>query len=363
MLEQQLQHVRAARRNVTTGLGALGLALGALAASAEEASCRASGGDHAWAAGALATWESVAAEDLSADERHLPLIVFFDARCVWRIGGEAPVGAAETQAVLSVGGREVVAFGTPHGGTVRLPDGGRLPVQVTSFAATTEGSDSRPFLVMALPSVWRAQPSHAAEPRLDLLMRAVFAHEMTQTLQTRGLGRRVSELEKLHELGAGLDDNIIQKRFGKRPAFAGAYGRERDLLFAAARARDAEHRRSLARGALTTMRARRAAAFTGIDAPYAELEDLFLNFEGSANWSAYRVVRRGGLDEEAAIDLVRRGGRRWSQDEGLALFLLFDTALPGWQRRVLSDDPAAVETLLAEVVFGAGSTRPSEARE
>lgn len=335
MIEQQLQHVRAARRTATTGLAV--------------------GDDHTWAASALAAWDSLAAEELRARDRTLPWIVFFDARCAWRIGGDAPRGVTETREVISFG-RRVVALGARHGGTVRLPDGGKLPVQVTSFAASTGGSDPRPFIVMALPSVWRAEPRHAADRRLDLLLRAVFAHEMTHTLQTAGLGRRVTELAERHGLGENLNDDVIQEQFGERPAFRGAYERERDLLYAAGRVRDPGHRRSLARGALTAMRARRAAAFSGTEAFYAELEDLFLSFEGAANWAAYRLARREGLDEAAAIDLIRRGGRKWSQDEGLALFLLFDAALPGWQCRVLAGDPPGVLTLLAEVVHGAGST-------
>jgi hypothetical protein len=53
----------------------------------------------------------------------------------------------------------------------------------------------------------------------------------------------------------------------------------------------------------------------------------------------------------AALPGMRRGGRHWSQDEGLAIFLLIDRLVPGWQARVF--DPAGLaraRTLLALAV-------------
>ncbi len=243
---------------------------------------------------------------------------------------------------------EVLARGEAHGGSVRLPDGGQVPVAITSFAATYRAPDERPFLAMALPGVWRQVPRHADDAALGRLMRAVFAHEMTHTRQAGGLGAAVTALAERHGLGDELDDDVIQTLFGERPGFRGLYEAERDLLYAAASEPDPARRRALAARAAAAIAARRARFFTGSEAFYADLEELFLGLEGAANWVGYRVARSEGAETAAAIDFMRRGGRRWSQDEGLALFLVIDRGVPGWQRRVLSARPAAVFDLLAE---------------
>jgi hypothetical protein len=70
--------------------------------------------------------------------------------------------------------------------------------------------------------------------------------------------------------------------------------------------------------------------------------------EGLGNWVAYRVAVREGLSEADAVNFIRRGRNRWSQDEGLAAFLVIDAMLPDWRGRVLEGKPASVLQLLSE---------------
>ena len=90
------------------------------------------------------------------------------------------------------------------------------------------------------------------------------------------------------------------------------------------------------------IRARHGRYFTGPTAAYAELESLFLTMEGVGQWAAYQLARTraGGTDAEA-LRLVRDNRKYWSQDEGLALFLLVDALVPAWQSRVFSPTPAS----------------------
>lgn len=311
--------------------------------------CRMGEDDRIWLASALTAWRAVERGALGVDPEPLPWILLFDEACVWHLGAAPATAAASgVELRLPLAQGEVAARGEAHGGKLRTPDGGELPVAITSFAATYGAPDVRPFLAMALPGVWRRVPRHADDPGLGRLMRAVFAHEMTHTRQSRGLGAAVTRLAERHGLGDELDDDVIQKRFGERPGFRAAYEAERDLLYAAAAATDPALRRELAARASAALAERRARYFTGPDRFYAELEELFLGFEGAANWVGYQVVRGEGVETGAALDFLRRGGRFWSQDEGLALFLVIDRGVPGWPRRVLSDRPAAAFDLLAE---------------
>src|SRR5207247_8412404 len=115
--------------------------------------------------------------------------------------------------------------------------------------------------------------------------------------------------------------------------FTAAYERERDLLFAAYAADSMGEARRLAGEALEAMNGRRAQFYTGADAVYADAEDLFLTMEGTGQYAAYAWLsdpRGAALHADEALTFIRRGGRRWSQDEGLALFLVLQRLGVDW---------------------------------
>jgi hypothetical protein len=266
--------------------------------------------DRAFLDSALATWQAVRAESLKLAPAPLPMFIVFDDKCVWRDG-----------------------VGSAHKGTIALPDGNEVPAKVMTFAGAHEG---KPFLVMALPTVWRAEPKHRDNPQLERLLRSVFVHEMTHTRQSSTFGARLTELEAQYKI-ENLNDDIVQERFGGREGFAAAFAAERDLLYAGS-----------LHEAVRSIDARRSRYFAGDDAFYAELEELFLGMEGVANWAGVRAAMHDGATRDEAITLMR-GSRKWfSQDEGLALFLAIDASVPGWQGRVFADKPAGVFTLLRE---------------
>ena len=300
-----------------------------LVATAALAACTLADADRAWMAELRATWDAASREVLLEEPRPLPWMVFFDETCAWQLKpGAAPEGAG-------------------HGGKIPTPDGDSVPPRLMTFVATY-GDQEMPFLVMSMPSIWRADPRHVANPTLPQLMRAVFTHEMTHARQTAGIASRFTAVEKQFGLPSDFNDDIVQNRFADRPGFREAYERERDLLYRAAREVSADTRRGLVGEAVAAMRARRATYFTGADAVFAELEDLFLGMEGFGQFVAYRSAIREGMTPEAALTLMRGGGRFWSQDEGLAAFVVIDAMIPGWQRRVLSSNVPGVLQLLAE---------------
>lgn len=281
--------------------------------------------DRAWAQDLLASWRTVARDSLRIDPDPLPTIVFFDDACRW--SGIEPAG-------------------TPHGGTLRLPDGESMPVRLATFAGV--GPGEQPYLVMAMPSLWRAEPRHRDNPDLPRLLRSVFAHEMAHTVQSAGIGAWLGDVEKRLKLPGGLDDDIIQNTFEKDPEFRAGWSAERTLLYQAANESTPSLRRAFLTTALAMMNARRTRYFTGERAVLGELEDLFLNMEGLGQWVGYQVALQGGLSPAEAQAMMRGSRNRWSQDEGLAAFLVIDALVPGWRGRVLKGKPASVYALLQE---------------
>ena len=283
--------------------------------------CSISADDRAWIDSAVDAWRITSREVLALDTAALPQMILFDGRCM--------------------------SDGRPHGGKIRLPDGAEIPAAITSFAGS---HDDKPFLVMALPSVWRKVPRHADDPRLEAMMRSVFIHEMTHTVQSHTLGGRIGALIDKYRLPSDeVDDDIVQKKFGADAGHTAAYEKERDLFYAAAAAPSADAARKLLAEAVAAMRDRRKQFMSGDRIVYAELEDNFLMMEGVANWAAYRDARRNMTEAEAVTWM--RGGRWWTQDEGLGIFLALDRALPGWHTRVLGDDPPSLQELFASA-FG-----------
>ena len=296
------------------------------------APCRMSSGDAEWSDGTLAAWELARSSILNVEPtREQPVTIFFDATCSFqREGGNQQQGA-------------------PHNGAVVLPDGNRLPPRVASFAAPYD-RDRRAFVAMALPTIWAADRVESAFG-LETLMTAVLVHELTHTRQFYHFAPRLAEATARYQLPDDLDDDAVQTRFDAVGEFASQIDAERDLLFAAAASSDDSRARDLTREAKMRIDARRAAHFVGNDVKYAELEELFLTMEGVAQWVSYRWLThpRGGArpDDTATLRLFRRGGRRWSQDEGLALFLVIDRLVPDWRQRAFADSPAGASHLLA----------------
>ena len=316
----------------------LALALVPLPLAAAQRDCVLADADRAWIAELTERWRAVSRDALEESPLPLPWTVFFNDSCTWHL---KPGAAIE---------------GVPHDGNVTLPNGEKVPARLMTFVATYDDAQT-PFMVMAMPSIWRAEPRHASDPMLPQLMRAVFTHEMTHARQAAGIGSRLDAVQRQHGLPDDLNDDIVQNRFSAVPGFTAAYEAERDLLFRASREPDRARQRALVAEAVAAMKARRAKYFTGENVVFAEIEDIFLGMEGLGQFVAYRSAMLDGLGREDAIANVRRGGRFWSQDEGLAAFLVIDALIPAWQPRVLGSNVPGVLELLSEAATSAPSAR------
>ncbi len=307
----------------------------------------------AWLQRALHGWEQVSRESLSTDPSPLPWVVLYDAACVWHLNPEAsPAAARPPQAVLTFANAPVNIGSLPHNGTIFLPNG--VPMAVEMKASTSLYRDGRAaFFAMAMPSVW--QTRDVSGPTRAEYLQGVFSHEMTHIRLLVPINRRVRELARKHDLAYPINDDVIQNEFAGVGGFAGAVHRERDQFYRAALEPDGDKQRLLARRALGMLRQRRAKYFTGAKAAYAELESQFLLLEGVGQWAAYQVNKSSaGGNHAEVIRLVRDNRRYWSQDEGLAIFMLVDALVPGWQSRVFSPEPASPIALLEEALAPRG---------
>jgi hypothetical protein len=302
----------------------------------------------AWIQRALDGWEQVSREFLRTDPTPLPWIVLYDAGCVWHLNPDSTVtGARVVDTPLKFAGRLVPVRAAAHSGTFLLPSGG--PGEVEMKASTSLYRNGRAaFFAMAMPSIWRTRD--VSVPTRAEYLQGVFSHEMTHIRLLPSVNRRVREIAKQHDLPSPMNDDIIQTTFENVDGFESAFKRERDELFRAAMAPDPSKRAALLKRALDLVRQRQARYFTGANAAYAEIESLFLMLEGVGQWAAFRLSKARDGNEIEAIRLMRDDRRYWSQDEGLALFLLIDALVPDWQSRIFTDKPASPFQLLEAVV-------------
>lgn len=299
--------------------------------------CRFVGEPRGWTAEALASWDRLDRERLRIARPVTPVITLFDQSCAYTLTPDA-------RGEFRVGARRYRISASRHSGQVGLPDGGTVPAGKLAFASPL--SDGRMFFIMALPAVWRADPS---EPRdWSRLSMVVFMHEFAHTQQAASLGVRVDDL-----LARGLpedsDDDVIQDRFAEQPGYRTAYEAERDLFYQAATAPDARSARAGLDQAARAMDARRARWFRGENTLYGEADDVFLTLEGTGNWAAWMWLtdpRGGRLRPAEATTFVRGGGNRWSQDEGLGIMLAVDRLTPDWPALAFSPRGATADRLI-----------------
>jgi hypothetical protein len=297
----------------------------------ESARCMLAPEDAAWLSSALARWQQAERDWLELPPALLPTIETADGVCTYRL----PQGDfSRLQA-------------EPHAGTLHLA-GRDLPLGPVSFA---DGPDR---FVMTLPSLWRAAGVDS-EAGLERLMTGVLLHEIMHTRQASIAAQAIGAMEQASGLGDELTDDSVQAAFAGDPAYVAAYQAERDLLFAAAAEPDDDSARDMARRALAMMRDRRARWFTGDKAWMSEADDVFLTMEGAGQWLVWRDMSAAdgaGLAPAAALAATRRGGRWWTQDEGLALMLALERLLPGWQRHAFREPDWRAANLLARATAG-----------
>ena len=284
--------------------------------------------DRRWLRQALAGWETARRQLLKVEYRPLPPIVTFDARCSYFSRGGKRSSPRWTAAA--------------HHGQVTLPNGAHIPA---GPHASNTAIDGRNVLVMSLPSVWRPVAPKSAIP-LEPMLEAIMIHELTHAYQAvvspslsfPGLQSRLSLPD--------FSDDSIEERYARNPDYAREYKAGRDLLSRAAATPDSAEARNLACDALTRIRQRRVRYFTGQDAKWSDVDEVSLTTEGVANWLASAwLTRRHGLPP--TIVRAQVAGASWSQDEGLALFLVIDRLVPDWQKLLLRPEPETAEPLLA----------------
>lgn len=289
------------------------------------AACAISSADRQLMHDAQRDWAAVKEKDLRRKTTVAPRVIAFDRVCFWSFDADA--GMSE---------------GTEHEGRIPLPDGEFMEPALTIFTSTA-GVPLRPYLVIALPSIWRESRPTGSD--VDGLIRSVFVHEMTHTEQSSLADRTIERLQRDGTIADSVNDDVIQNQFRDDRVVADAVAFEIRMLFDAVHGGDAADVRRALLLAANSMMSRRDEWESGRPG-LAEAEDLFLTMEGVANWAAVRAAIRRGTSIVPAVDLVRGSRRYWSQELGLAVFLAVDAMGYDWRTDVFGDHPPSIPQMM-----------------
>lgn len=305
--------------------------------------------DARWFQSALDGWHQVSKDFLLLDPRPIPWVVLFDDVCTWHFAATADIpGAGPAEVRFTYAGEPVPARVLRHNGQVHLPNETDIPAEIMAAAFPTKGQETA-FFALATLNLWRQHPQASKDPQLEKRMLSVVLHEIMHTRQLPYIALKVDDLGKRFELPAQVNDDMVENRFKDVPGFREAFEAERDLLYHAVAETDPALRRTLIDQALAMARQRRERFFTGADRPYAELEELFLNMEGAGEWARFKYHQAepgNTMSDAEIISFIRGRENSFSQDEGLALVLLLEKEVPGWQSQLLGPEMASPLKLL-----------------
>ncbi|WP_157262921.1 hypothetical protein [Pedobacter steynii] len=240
-----------------------------------------------------------------------------------------------------------------HQGHVTLPDESVIPIGLMSFAAEIPNKPNSSFFLMPLPDFWKSSGVESKELGLGNLVTGVFIHEFSHSQQMQNFGRKITEFEKKNSFPKEFNDDIVQNIFQKDTVYLKMYQNEVEKIYQSVQNGTLD--KILANEGLGLINQRQNSYFEKQYADLKQIDDFFLTMEGLGQYSMYLwLIHPMGADiaPEMAIQGVRRGKKWWSQDEGLALFLVLDKmAKPeSWAKEMFGDQVESVVSLIRQQI-------------
>ena len=161
------------------------------------------------------------------------------------------------------------------------------------------------------------------------------------------MGATVTAIEQKHPFkDPPLSDDIVQHIFSKDSVYVGKWKKETDLFYQAAFHPETRTAKKLTCDALRMLHERQRSYFTNEREVLQQLDDIFLTMEGLGQFSGLYWLQHpdgGKFPYATAVEGMRRKRNQWSQEEGLAMFLILDKiGLKNWESDVLSSNPKTI---------------------
>jgi hypothetical protein len=221
-----------------------------------------------------------------------------------------------------------------------------------TFAAPAPERGIEAFFVMAAPSFWKEAGINSEEVGLEKMLTGVFLHEFAHTRQMNGIGRIITEYERSHRFDFPVGDDMIQEYFANDSSYVKNFKEEVELFYQAALSPGEADMKQLAKQGMIMLKERQNQYLIRKNKVLGEMDNVFLTMEGVGQYMMAKYLQSplaGTVPKVVAIHATRRGKKWWSQDEGLALVLLYErlTPHPDWTI-LFTDKPADIVSLIED---------------
>lgn len=270
-------------------------------------------------------WELVATDLLKIKPHQPPLMLFYDHEFSYTNSKNSVKNAIKIKGP-NFFGKELSWTKTKHNDTLTLPTGEKVPLGLMSFTASIEEDSKKAYFVMGVPSFWKQANVKSKELGDENLYTSVFLHEFAHALQNKNFGVKLDELNRNHDFKIELSDDMIQEDFEKDSLYVKKIKAEIKIFYDAFYAENSSETKKLMQQGFALYNKRQKDYFLGDKEIYKSLDDFFLTMEGIGQYTAVAWLtssKGANLDLKLAIDGMRRNKKWWSQEEGLALFLLY----------------------------------------
>jgi hypothetical protein len=320
-----------------------------VAAGRKSAKAASQAGNVEWLSRWIGAWEAMAGNVLKLPPAAAPIMLFYDSKYVYTTS-EVSAPEGEPFEGPTFFGNTLPWRKSAHPDTLTIPDGQKVPVQLMTFAAPAKESDVEAFFVMAAPAFWNEAGINSEEVGLEKMLTGVFLHEFAHTRQMNGIGRIITEYERSHRFDFPVGDDMIQAYFAGDSSYVQQLREEVDLFYRAALSPDESEMKRLANQGMRMLKERQNQYLMGKNEVLGEMDNVFLTMEGMGQYLMATYLQRpegGTVPKATAIQATRRGKHWWSQEEGLALVLLYERLAPNPDWTVLfSGNPPDIVTLI-----------------
>jgi hypothetical protein len=282
-------------------------------------------------------WEYTCKNELRIDPGTLSWIIFYDSTRAWHINPEVSLLPAHRKLTTSISfsGVDYPLYQVEHKDKLWIPEQDPIDVKTRAVAAMPVSGNTKSFFIAPVTAYFRTLAPTDQSPFLDLLLSGLNMHELTHTRQLPFTIKQMLTVQKESKLPESIDDNSIQKTFENNEHYKALFFKEKTHLWNAVMANNLDSCKHELKTALRLVRERQHKFFDKQNEGYKKLDDIFLALEGSAMWAQYKATLRyapRGQSPEQTLYFLMQHCDSWSQEEGLALFLIIDKLIPGWQK-------------------------------
>jgi hypothetical protein len=304
-----------------------------------------------WLGRWIGAWEAMAGSVLKLPPAAAPIMLFYDNEYVYTTSDISAPGGEPFEGPAFFG-KKLPWRKTAHHDTLTIPDGQKVPVQLMTFAAPAKEKSVEAFFVMAAPAFWNEAGINSEEVGLEKMLTGVFLHEFAHTRQMNGIGRIITDYERSHRFDFPVGDDMIQAYFSGDSSYVKRFKAEVDLFYQAALSPDEGDVKRLANQGMKMLKERQNQYLVSKNKVLGEMDNVFLTMEGMGQYMMAKYLQSpwgGTIPKAAAIKATRRGKNWWSQEEGLALVLLYERLTPNPDWTILfTDKPADIVTLIED---------------